>query len=81
MKKQTIHDKAIRLIEGGLVDVDGHCVRLNKTSGRWDICMLCEMDCLCTTGSEMSSVCQECDDITQKDCYLVLVTNDNKIKK
>ena len=81
MKQLTIHEKAIRLIEGGQVDVDGHCVRLKISSEWWDVCFLCEMDCLCTAGSEMDSVCQECDNITQKHCYLELVTNDNEVKQ
>lgn len=81
MKQQTIHEKAIRLIEGGLVNVDGHCVRLNTTSGDWDVCIACNMDSICRSNSEMSLVCRECDNITQKHCWLELVTNDKEKKQ
>lgn len=77
----TIHEKAIRLIEGGQVNVDGHCVRMKQVIGTWDICMLCEMDCLCKEGSEMVQVCRECDDITGNHCFLILITYDKEIKQ
>ena len=81
MKEQTILEKAIRLIEGGLVNVDGHCVRLKQTKCDSDICFLCKMDSICKRDSEMMEVCRECDYITYRDCYLELVTNDKKIKQ
>lgn len=77
----TIHEKAIRLIEGGQVNVDGHCVRLVHNKNIFDPCFCCEMDCLCRCDSEMADVCKECDDILREDCSLVLVTNDNLMKQ
>lgn len=71
-----IHDKAIRLIEGGVVSVDGHCVKLHRQEFDWEICNICKMDCLCKLGSDMSMLCMECDEITRDYCYLELVTND-----
>lgn len=71
--KQSIHEKAIRLIEGGIVEVDGHCVRLWKGQYEVDTCYYCEMDCLCHYGSEMQLVCRECDKITHMSCWLILV--------
>lgn len=38
--KQSIHEKAIRLIEGGIVDVDGHSVRLVVIPDSFDTCCL-----------------------------------------
>lgn len=76
MKKQTTHDKAIRLIEGGQVNIDGHRVRMKKVLFSDDVCLLCNMDSLCKQGSEMCDVCIECDNITQHACYLELVTYD-----
>lgn len=76
MKKQTIHEKAIRLIEGGQVSVDGHCVRMKQAPRNWNACFQCRMDSICRNDSEMFYVCCECDSITRKECYLVLVTND-----
>ena len=72
--KDSIHEKAIRLIEGGIVDVDRHSVKLVKGHDIFDPCYCCEMDCLCHSGSEMCEVCKECDDITKMDCFLVLIT-------
>lgn len=81
MKQQTIHEKAIRLIEGGQVSVDGHCVEMKQATEDGESCMQCAMDCICRRDSETVNVCIECEMITGKDCYLVLVTNDNLIKQ
>lgn len=72
--KENIHDKAIRLIEGGIVNVDGLSVKLCKEGDIFDPCFCCEMDSLCHLGTEMQLVCRECDKITQRDCFLVLMT-------
>ena len=76
MKRETIHNKAIRLVEGGQVDVDGHCVKMKQATGAWRSCTQCEMDSICRFASEMSEVCNECDIISRKDCYLELVTTE-----
>lgn len=81
MKQQTIHEKAIRLIEGGQVDVDGHCVKLKQTGYNFDCCIVCEMDSICRANTEISYVCRECDLITNKNSYLELVTYDKEIKQ
>ena len=73
--KQSIHKKAIRLIEGGIVDVDGHSVRLIKYFSDSVSCELCDMDCLCHRGSEMCNVCVECTSIVKVQCCLKLVTS------
>lgn len=73
--KQSIHEKAIRLVEGGIVEVDGHSVKLVKDPYIFDPCFCCEMDCLCHTDTEMYYVCMECDAITNMDCFLELVTS------
>lgn len=57
--KQSIHEKAIRLLEGGIVDVDGYSVRVKRTWAYCDACMYCTMDCLFYSGSEMELVCKE----------------------
>ena len=76
--KQSIHEKAIRLLEGGIVQVDGHSVRLSKVHHVLLSCELCDMDCLCHTGTEMCDVCVECTDILNKNCFLELVTSSSK---
>lgn len=75
--KQSIHEKAIRLLEGGIVDVDGHSVRVVKTPNYFDACNYCEMDCLCHSGTEMELVCKECDDISKRNCVLKFVRSKN----
>lgn len=76
--KDSIHDKAIRLVEGGIVDVDGHSVQLVKYPYISDPCYCCKMDSLCHIGNEMCSVCEECDAITSWDCFLILVEQSEK---
>lgn len=73
--KNSIHEKAIRLVEGGIVDVDGHSVQLVKDPDIFNPCYCCEMDSICHSGTEMCSVCEECDNITQMSCFLVLIIN------
>ena len=68
--KQSIHEKAIRLLEGGIVDVDGHSVRLNIDCLNSFACDICEMDCLCHGDTEMCSVCVECANILNEECFL-----------
>lgn len=75
--KQSIHEKAIRLIEGGIVDVDGHSVKLVNVPDMFDTCNSCEMDCLCHIGTEMYYTCIECVGISKKNCILELVTLDS----
>lgn len=72
--KESVHEKAIRLVEGGIVDVDGHFVSLVQIPDSFCTCYHCEMDCICHIGTEMCSVCIECVKITKKNCILKLVT-------
>ena len=66
------HDKAIRLIDGGIVEVDGLCVRLIHRPYIVDPCFDCEMDSLCHLGSDICRLCMECDSITGELCFLKL---------
>lgn len=72
-KCDIIHDKAIRLIEGGVVEVDGLFVRAIKVDNIFGICSNCSMDCLCHLGTEVLDVCTECDEINGGNYYLKLV--------
>ncbi len=76
--EQSIHDKAIRLVEGGIVEVDGHSVKLVKMPYIFDPCFCCEMDSLCHIGNEMCEVCEECDAITKLDCLLTFINESEK---
>lgn len=77
-QKLSVHDKAIRLLEGGIVEVDGHAVKAGGGEYLFDPCYVCEMDCLCHKGSEMCSVCEECDLISGNDWFLCLVESNPK---
>lgn len=68
--KESIHDKAIRLIEGGIVTVDGFSVKLDGDAYNFDPCLCCEMDSICHIGTEMCLVCVECDHIIGHNCIL-----------
>ena len=72
-REKKIHDKAIRLIEGGIVEVDGLCVSMKYGSKDKLVCLDCEMDSICHQGDSMNDLCVECDLITGKYCFLVLV--------
>lgn len=68
-----LHEKAIRLIEGGEVQAEGLWVRLIKVPYAFDPCLICDMDCLCHQGNEICNLCIECGNITSEGCYLKLV--------
>lgn len=72
-REKDIHNKAIRLIEGGVVEVDNLCVRMRYEADDEFVCLDCEIDSICKRDSEMHDVCVECDLITGKGCILVLV--------
>ena len=72
--KESIHEKAIRLIEGGIVKINGKFVELCKAPYVFDPCLSCEMDSLCQFVDEMHLVCRECDKITKMDCWLILAS-------
>lgn len=73
LKCKSIHEKAIRLLEGGVVEVDGLYVMVVGTTAMFDLCDICEMDSLCHIGTEMCEVCKECDSMTVHYNYLKLV--------
>lgn len=57
MKYKELHEKAIRLIEGGVVEVDNLVVRAVKANVEYDPCKECEMDCLCK--GDIAKLCDE----------------------
>lgn len=72
MREKEIHDKAIRLLEGGIVDADGHSVKLGRISKIFDECIVCEMDSLCHEGTEIHALCCRCESMIDDRCYLIL---------
>ena len=71
---ESIHEKAIRLIEGGIVEVSGLCVLMGRAPDSLDSCYCCDIDCLCHKGNPICELCEECDSITNEDCFLILVS-------
>ena len=72
-----LHEKAIRLVEGGHEQAEGLWVRLIKVPYVFDPCFVCDMDSLCHKGNEICDLCEECEKITSEDCYLKLVNKRN----
>lgn len=73
MEKLSVHDKAIRLLEGGIVEADNLLVACRNYEGDDISCYECHMDSLCHVDSEICDVCYECDDITNSQHILFLV--------
>ena len=67
---KEVHEKAIRLIEGGIIDVSGLNVWMGRAPLELDACDCCNMDCLCHKGNLICDICEECDRITKDNCFL-----------
>ncbi len=65
MKKNfdPLYEKAVRLAEGGIVEIAGHFVRAVNVPGAECPCDLCEMDSACR--KEMTDLCAELDAYTR----------------
>ena len=72
MSKTELHEKAVRLSEGGAVWFISHRIRAVEVIGDVDPCDLCEMDCICH--EEMAELCKEVDQYDGKKHCLKLVT-------
>ena len=61
MKKNfdPLYAKAIRLVEGGVVEINGHFVRAIGVISEDSPCYLCDMDSACN--EDMSNLCHEVD--------------------
>lgn len=58
-KKDTLYAKAVRLAEGGIVDINSHFVRAIGVVCVDCPCHLCDMDSACN--EDMSNLCHEVD--------------------
>ena len=58
-KVTTLHEMAVRLCEGGAVQINGLVVKAKKYNRYSDPCSICDMDCLCH--GIMADLCSECD--------------------
>lgn len=68
----TVHDKAIRLLEGGVVNIEGLWFRLIRFPDYYDDnpCMECDLDSICRM--EHVDICVECEAISHRKCCLRL---------
>lgn len=71
---EDVHKKAIRLIEGGIVEVSGLCVMMGRAPVYLDTCYYCDINILCHHGNSICDLCEECDRITRENCFLILVS-------
>ena len=71
----TIHDKAIRILEGGIVEIDGNWFGLKRFPDWYDdnACMECDLDSICRM--EHTNVCAECESIIHRKCCLRLASS------
>lgn len=72
MKKITEHDKAIRLLEGGIVEIDANWFRLKRFPDDYDgiPCEECTLDSICRM--EHTDICAECEARSNVRCCLQL---------
>ena len=70
--KMSVHDKAIRLLEGGIVEIKENWFRLRRFADGYDDipCLYCNLDSICQ--EEHTDVCEECEDISGVKCCLQL---------
>lgn len=69
-KEMSLHDKAVRLCEGGVVECMGHFVKAKAIDTNDLPCIDCEMDSICR--DEMCDLCAECDGLMDKEYMLIL---------
>ena len=85
MKKMTEHDKAIRLLEGGIVEIEANWFRLKRFPNDYDgnPCEECELDSICRQEHtdicvecrlEHLDICVECEAISNQRCCLQLAS-------
>lgn len=74
MISMKVHDKAIRLAEGGIVEIDGNWFRLIRFPENYDDnpCMECDLDSICRM--EHTDVCAECEALLHVKCLLELAS-------
>lgn len=70
-EEMTIYEKAVRLVEGGHVEIGGLWVKAKSIGKYEDACFRCEMDSICR--GEFADVCRECDSYGRGNYLLQLV--------
>lgn len=72
----TVHDKAIRLLEGGIVQIEGNRFQVKRFPNNYDgiTCNECSLDYICR--QEHMDICAECEAISNRDCCLELANKE-----
>ena len=70
-KKMTLHEMAVRLCEGGQVELNGLAIKAIEVTTDDSPCDVCEMDCLCRMA--MVDLCSAVDAYDHKPHRLQLV--------
>lgn len=66
----TLHEKAVRLCEGGVVFHRGYFFEAHTALDEVFSCDMCSLDCICR--EEVYLLCRECDMYDGKDHYLTI---------
>lgn len=69
--KISLHEKAVRLSEGGFAKIDGLVIKAVEVTTDDVPCNICDMDCLCRM--EMCDLCAEVESYSHKRYRLQLV--------
>ena len=64
-----LHEKAERLIEGGIIEIQGRFVEMRHEPYLFDPCFVCDLNSKCHQRGEIAQLCLECDSLTNEDCY------------
>lgn len=72
MTYKEMHEIAIRLVEGGTEQIDGHFLKRcqNVSEDLTTFCEECELDSICS--DLIMNICTECDNISKNFGHLVL---------
>ena len=76
----SVHDKAIRLLEGGLVEIGGNWFYLKILPYDYDEsdCYECELGSICQDAHK--EVCAECSEIGDRKCCIQLASTKKIVK-
>lgn len=71
-KEMTVYDKAVRLVEGGQVEIEGLTVKAVSVNLDEDACYKCDLASICR--GKFVEVCRECDSLKRGNYLLQLVS-------
>jgi len=75
MKNMSLHDMAVRLAEGGIVDFGGYTIKAKDVGQEENPCYLCSIDSVCTM--DLVDLCAEVDGYTRSK-HIIMFANEQK---